>query len=195
MTRLEAALLDLASFLDDRQVPYMVIGGFANLHWGAERFTRDLDITVEVPEEKLDDLIHALRSRFTMTVPDPGTFARRNHLVRVQSAAGVDVDLILAAIPYEIGAIRRAKAVEIGSRSVRICTPEDLIIHKLASERAQDRVDVQHIVARQTGKLDLDYLWPKVRDLATGLERPGIVDYLAQLLRDGGREAAGDPLG
>ena len=47
MTRLEAALLDLAAFLDERHLPYMTIGGFANLYWEVERFTRDVDITVE----------------------------------------------------------------------------------------------------------------------------------------------------
>jgi hypothetical protein len=56
MTKLQAALLDLAAFLDERRLPYMVIGGFANLHWGVERFTRDIDITVEVTDEGLRHL-------------------------------------------------------------------------------------------------------------------------------------------
>lgn len=190
MTRLEAALLDVASFLDERGVPYMVIGGFANLHWGVERFTRDIDIAVEVLDEALDDLIRSLAPRFRLTVPDALTFARRNHLLRLQTRTDVDVDLILAVIPYELAAIRRAIAVEVQGKPVRICTPEDLIVHKLASERRQDGLDVEGIVQRQIGRLDLDYLWPKVRELAAGLERPAIVERFAASLRETGQDTS-----
>jgi hypothetical protein len=183
MTRLEAALLDVASFLDERRVPYMVIGGFANLLWGVERFTRDLDIAFEVPTEDLDGLILALQDRFEVTVPDPPAFARRNHLLRMRTRTDVDVDLVWALIPYEIAAIRRAVAVEVHRKHVKVCTAEDLIVHKLASERAQDAVDVEGIVERQAGRLDLDYLWPKVKELAAGLERPEIAERFSTLLR------------
>ena len=33
---LEALKLDIAAFLDERGLPYMVIGGFANLYWPSE---------------------------------------------------------------------------------------------------------------------------------------------------------------
>lgn len=183
MTRLEAALLDVASFLEERRAPYMVIGGFANLFWGVERFTRDLDVAFEMPTEELDELILALQDRFTVTVPDPPGFARRNHLIRVRTRTDVDVDLVWAVIPYEIAAIRRAATVEVNGKRVKVCTAEDLIVHKLASERPQDTVDVEGIVKRQAGRLDLDYLWPKVKELATGLERPAIVERFSVSLR------------
>lgn len=184
MTRLEAALLDVASFLEERRVPYMVIGGLANLLWGVERFTRDLDVAFEVPTEELDGLILALQDRFTVTVPDPPSFARRNHLIRMRTRTEVDVDLVWAVIPYEIAAIGRAATVGVHDKPVKVCTAEDLILHKLASERPQDAVDVEGIAKRQAGRLDLDYLWPRVRELAAGLERPGIVERFSACLRE-----------
>ena len=54
------------------------------------------------------------------------------------------------------------------------CTPEDLILLKIVSERERDRADVRGIARRQKGRLDLDYLEPRVRELAELLERPGI---------------------
>ncbi len=57
MTPLEAALTDLAQFLEDRRVPYMVIGGFANLRWGRERLTRDMDVMVSVADDALDGIL------------------------------------------------------------------------------------------------------------------------------------------
>ena len=56
MNLLEAALLDVSGYLSEQRVPYMVIGGFANLHWGRSRLTEDLDPTVHVTEAELRGL-------------------------------------------------------------------------------------------------------------------------------------------
>ncbi len=183
MTKFEAALLDLAAFLDERRLPYMVIGGFANIHWGIERFTKDLDITVEIAQEALPELLAGLEHSFRITMANPLEFARRNHMIRIQTRTGVDADLMLAALPYESAAIRRAVAVDLGGKTVRLCTPEDLIIHKLSSERTQDAADVEGIMVRRSGRLDLSYLRPLVRDLAAGLERPEIAEFFETALR------------
>ncbi len=45
---LEKGLLEIVSFLEDAAIPYMIIGGFANLAWGVPRTTQDVDITVQV---------------------------------------------------------------------------------------------------------------------------------------------------
>lgn len=182
MTKLEAAMLDLAAFLDERGLLYMTIGGFANLYWGVERFTRDVDITLEIDDAALPTLIADLGQSFRITVADPLEFAKRNRLVRIQTQTGVDVDLILAALPYESAALRRAVAVELGGRTIKLCTAEDLIIHKLSSERMQDAVDVEGIVTRQAGRLDLSYLEPLIRQLAAGLERPEIVAFFSKAM-------------
>ena len=191
MTKLEAALLDLGAFLDELRIPYMVIGGFANLYWGVERFTRDLDLTVEVADEALPEVLRRLGERLVFAVSEPLTFARRNHLVRARVKSGVDVDLILAVLPYELAAIRRAVTAEVSGGRIRMCSAEDLIIHKLASERPQDAVDVEGIVLRQASRVDRDYLWPLVRDLAAGLERPEIVGFLARVLKDADSRTGG----
>ena len=182
MTKLEAALLDMAAFLDERRLSYMKVGGFANLYWGVERFTRDVDITLEIDDSALAGLIAELAQSFRITVANPLEFAKRNRLVRVQTHTGVDIDLILAALPYESAALRRAVAVELGGRIVKLCSAEDLLIHKLSSERTQDAVDVEGIMVRQSGRLDLSYLEPLVRQLAAGLERPEIVEFFSRAL-------------
>ncbi len=191
MTTLEAAMLDMAAFLDDRRLPYMTIGGFANLYWGVERFTRDVDITLEIEDSALPGLIADLAQSFRITVPDPLEFARRNRLVRLQTQNGVDVDLILAALPYESAALRRAVAVELGGSTIKLCSAEDLLIHKLSSERMQDAVDVEGVIMRQAGRLDLSYLEPLVRQLAVGLERPEIVEFYSKALAKAGDRGHG----
>jgi len=183
MTKLEAGLVQITSFLHDRGIPYMVIGGFANLFWGVERFTRDLDLTIEVSDAALEKLVTSLSGQFELVEHDALAFARRNHLIQLQDRSGVPVDLIVAALPYESMAIRRAVETEVAGTTVRICSPEDLIIHKLASDRPQDAIDVEGVVLRQAVKLDREYLGARIRELAVGLDRPAIVDFYHQVLR------------
>lgn len=75
MTHLEAALLELAGFLDARGSRYMVVGGLAALHWGRQRLTRDLDLTVDVPVAALEDFIADLGAEFQLVDHDAVLFA------------------------------------------------------------------------------------------------------------------------
>lgn len=183
MTKLEVGLVEITSFLHGRGIPYMVIGGFANLFWGVERFTRDLDLTIEVSDAALENFIASLADQFDLVERDALAFARLNHLVQLQARSGVPVDLIVAALPYESMAIRRAVETEVAGTTVRICSAEDLIVHKLASDRPQDAIDVEGVVLRQAAKLDRAYLGTRIHELAVGLERPAIVDFYQQLLK------------
>jgi hypothetical protein len=182
MTDLEPALLELCSFLDEHRTPYMVVGGFANIHWGIERFTHDLDLAVEIEPGALDGWLESLALRFKLRRADAAAFAKRNHLIRLETNSNVPVDLMVAVLPYERAAIRRAVEIPLGGRVIRMCAPEDLIIYKLASERLQDAADVEGIIFRQAKRLDRAYLETRVRELAAGLERPEIVDFYTRTL-------------
>ncbi|MGH7729985.1 MAG: nucleotidyltransferase [Candidatus Eiseniibacteriota bacterium] len=186
MNHLEAALLEVVEFLEARGVRYMVVGGFASLHWGRQRLTEDLDLTVEVPFPELAAFVEDLGREFKLTTGDPLEFARRNHLIRLMTRVSVPADLMLAALPYQVAALNRAVEVPVGPRTVSYCTPEDLIIYKLASERPQDHIDVEGVVLRQSEDLDRKYLDPYVHDLAAGLGRPDVLrTYSAALKRAG----------
>jgi len=183
---LEATLGRLAAFLEGRRIPYMVIGGFANLHWGRPRLTQDIDVTIQVEPAQVPALIAALAKEYEILVPDPAAFANESRVLPVRDRGGVRVDLILAGLAYEEEAIRRAAAFTVAGREVRVCRAEDLIVHKLVSERPRDREDVEGVILRQRGGLDRSYLDSKVRELAKGLERPEILAfYHACLARAG----------
>jgi hypothetical protein len=63
---------------------------------------------------------------------------------------------------------------------VKFCTPEDLILHKIISERDRDRSDVAELLKRRRDTLDREYLDPRVHELAVLLDRPDIDQrYLA----------------
>ena len=186
MNHLEAALLEVVGFLEARETRHMVVGGFASLHWGRQRLTRDLDLTVEVPIPSLAGFVSALGREFKLSDRELLQFALQNHLIRLATHDSVPVDLMLALLPYQVAAIGRAVDVPVGPRTVRFCTPEDLIIYKLASERPQDHIDVEGIVLRQADTLDRSYLDRQIRDLAAGLERPDVLRIYAAALKRAG---------
>ena len=193
MNRLEAALADVARHLDDEGVPYMVFGGFANLHWGRSRLTEDLDIKVHVAESRWPAFVAALGRRFRILSDDALAFARETRVIPVETPSGIRVDLVLAGLPYEVEAIRRAVELPVETSKVRLCTAEDLILHKIISERARDRDDVEGVILRQASRLDRGYLDPRINDLAAGLERPDIANRYREHLRQAGLGAPAEP--
>ena len=124
--------------------------------------------------------------RYQLLVPDPLGFAKETRVVPLVTPTAVRVDLILAGMPYEERAIQRAVEVQVAARGIRFCSPEDLVLHKLASERARDAEDVEGVVLRQGPGLDRHYLDPMVQQLAHGLERPAILEHYRACLRKAG---------
>jgi hypothetical protein len=183
MNRLEAGLLDVVSHLDEARVRYMVFGGYANLYWGRPRLTEDLDFKVVVPEAEWAGFITGLGRRFSLLAEDPLGFARETRVIPLETSAGVLADLVLAGIPYEEEAIERARAVEVNGRPVRLCTAEDLVLHKIISDRPRDRDDVEGIITRQGGSLDRGYLDHRIQELARDLERPDSLEFYRACLR------------
>ena len=186
MPDLDQALVTIASWLDQQRIPYMVIGGFAVTIWGEPRFTRDLDITVSVPAEKLLATIALVRSEYTSLVADAAKFVNETRVLPIM-AGSVPVYLIFAALPYEDAAIGRAKPIKLKTGTVRICSPEDLILHKIVSERARDREDIEGIFRYRHAELDYEYLDPRVEELADALADRNMVDWYRALRKRWGK--------
>lgn len=186
MNRLEAALVEVAGFFESRRTPYMVIGGFANLRWGRPRLTEDLDLKVDVEPAAWEDLVSAVARQFSILVPDPLDFMRDTRVLPIATGTGVRTDLVLAELPYEREAIRRAVTIEVAGKPVRLCTAEDLILHKIISDRPRDREDVEGVFQTRREALDLAFLAPRVEEMAKGLERPDILEFYRSCVKAAG---------
>ena len=81
---------------------------------------------------------------------------------------------IFGLLPFEDEAIQRARPIRISGFDVRVCTPEDLILMKIVSERDRDIEDAAGIAIRRMKGLDVQYLEPRIKELAALLERPEI---------------------
>ena len=180
--RLQRALGKVARTLDNLGVPYMVIGGFAATVWGEPRLTADLDITIQC-EGSEETLVQRLSAVFAPRVRDPVRFVRQRRVLPATTDEGVELDIIFAGVSYEADAIRRAAPVEVEGYEVRICTPEDLIIHKVISPRPRDQEDVRSVVRQRREQLDRSYMDPIVAEVATALDQPDILLFYESLWR------------
>jgi hypothetical protein len=140
-------------------VPYAIIEGVALQYWGEPRVTLDLDVTVLPSREREAEVASALIASFAPRIPDAQAFATKHRVLLLRSASGCPVDVSFGLPGYEDAVIARAVNVDLGDgQSVRVCSAEDLIIHKAVAGRPQDITDIEGIIARQRARLDLAYL-------------------------------------
>jgi hypothetical protein len=180
MSDLDAALTALAKWLDKQSIPYMVIGGYAVTVWGEPRFTRDLDVTVSVPAERLNAVVESLCSDFTVLVSDPLRFVNDTRVLPMM-VRSVPVDMVFALLPYEEDAIARSREITLASGRIQVCSPEDLILHKIVSHRPRDHEDIEGVFRYRHSELDYGYLDPRVEELATALSDSNLLDWYRAL--------------
>jgi len=164
----EKILSSIGVSLKKRDIPYMIIGGQAVLLYGEPRLTRDIDITLGVNVDHLDELLAVVQELALKPLPkDLKSFVRQTMVLpALDETTGIRVDFIFSATPYETEAIKRAKKIKIMDREVNFASPEDLIIHKIFAGRPRDIEDVRTVLLKNPD-IDVRYVrkWLKEFDL------------------------------
>jgi hypothetical protein len=165
------AIWDAHKFFTSENIPYVLIRGIALQWWGEPRFTRDVDITILVNSGKEESAIKRILSAFTPRISDALEFALKNRVCLVRSRDGYDIDISLGIPGYEEEVMRRAAQCRLRKgHAVRICSAEDLIIHKAVAGRPQDISDIESIVIRQGKKIDSNYIRKWLKEFSDALE-------------------------
>lgn len=161
----------------------MIIGGIAVSMLGRPRFTADVDAVMLVSTEELPQLMEAAAQEgFVPRISDALDFARRRKVLLLRHAAsGVAADIALGSLPFELEAMRRSIIHHVGELSIRLPTPEDLIVFKAVAHRPQDLLDIQSVVSSHPD-LDCARIEQWVREFAEALEMPELWDDISSLL-------------
>jgi hypothetical protein len=162
---------------------FCFIGGVAVQRWGNPRFTRDLDLTLLTgfgqEEQFLDALFRVLQPRRT----DAREFALRNRVLLARTSNGIDVDVALGALPFEERSVARATVWPLRSGAkITTCSAEDLIVHKIFAGRGRDVDDVETVLTRQHGKLNLNQLREELKPLLELKGEPEALDKLERTI-------------
>ncbi|MDP3775767.1 MAG: nucleotidyl transferase AbiEii/AbiGii toxin family protein [Gemmatimonadales bacterium] len=176
----------LARALDERGLPFMLIGGQAVLVHGRPRLTEDIDVTLGADPSRLADVLAVCATLGLEALPrDLERFVRDTFVLPARDpATGIRVDFIFSTTPYEPQAIERADHLTIGGADVPVATAEDLILHKLFAGRARDIEDAESVVRRKGGALDWDYLRRWAREFAGVRGRESLPPQVEQLRGD-----------
>lgn len=176
MNTQEEAAWELHLFFQALRLPYAVIGGMAVQWWGEPRATRDVDLTVMTPlDQPSNAFIRQVLERFPGRIENAEQFARRTRVILITAGNGCPVDISLGLPGYEEEVMQRAVEVELApGKAIRICSAEDLIIHKAVAGRPQDVRDIEGIVYRQRQGLDVAIIRRWLRAFAELLDNPEI---------------------
>ena len=160
MNPLESQLKALAKFLTKEKIKYAILGGMAVSIYGEPRLTVDIDVNILFDKRKADEFLKKSKKYgFYPFFSKTKEMAAKTGVIPTEfKKTKIRCDFITAENILEYEAIKRSKLKKIGSIKVRLVTPEDLIIHKIASSRPRDREDLKGILIRQKGKLDLKYV-------------------------------------
>jgi hypothetical protein len=150
-------LAALAGALADAGARWYLFGAQAALIWGRPRLTADVDVTVRLDPEDPDALVRALgRHGFRLRVDPADDFVRRTRVLPfVFTPNGLPVDVVLAGPGIEELFLSRAVPVRLGSVTVPVISPEDLIVTKILAGRPKDVEDVRGILFERLPQLDL----------------------------------------
>jgi hypothetical protein len=157
--------------LETAKVEYLIGGSLAVWTWGEPRTTRDFDLVINLPLERMLSLSRALQER-DMLVPfdvmlDLYLMAEGDlpiNAIHLYTGYKAELFLLRPGDHFRQVALSRRRLVDISPEltNVYVHSPEDLIIYKLRyyllSEQPKHIRDIQSILLAMGGELDRSYL-------------------------------------
>ncbi len=162
---------------------FCFIGGVAVQRWGDPRFTRDIDLTLLTGFGDEEKFVDGLLKRLNPRRPDAREFALSRRVLLAETSERVEVDVALGALPFEERTVARASAWQVREGVTLItCSAEDLVVHKAFASRDLDWGDVERVLIRQHGKLDLAQVRSELKPLLELKGEPESLDKLERML-------------
>ncbi|MBL7064416.1 MAG: hypothetical protein ISS49_09475 [Anaerolineae bacterium] len=181
---LKAFFTYVIEVLEQLNIPYMVVGGFAVIFYGEPRLTIDVDIVVDMKWRHIGPFVAAF------PIPDYYVSEEgiRDSLQRcypfnvIQPTTGAKVDLVpLPRDPFTRAAFQRRQRLEYdeAGHSATFITPKDIIVAKLIAYRETESDkhlrDARSVLMMQWEELDLEAV-------RRGAHASGVLEWFEELL-------------
>jgi hypothetical protein len=182
--RFTDALRALAAALGEIRAPSMIIGGIAVIAAGVPRQTIDIDAVVLGRDSSPESLVTSFaRYGIVPRIADAVQFARERQVLLLRhEPSGVTIEVSLAWLPFEEEALARANQIEIGGVTLRVATPEDLIVYKAAAWRDRDRADIERLLALHWREIDLERVRSLITEISAALDDSGRIEAFENIL-------------
>ena len=161
----------------------VILGGVATGFHGKPRFTVDVDAMVLASVNDIPQLLlFAKEEGIEPRIENVDGFARKNRVLLLRhTSSKVNIDISLGVLPFEEEAVERSVIHNLGTLSIRLPTPEDLIIMKAIAHRPKDLEDIRTI-AEKYQTLDVERIKQWVSAFAEILEQPELWNQIEPLL-------------
>ena len=170
--------------LEQLEIPYMVVGGFAATTYGVPRLTIDVDVVVDMHLKQVRSLVAAF--------PEPDYYISedsvRDSLVRrypfniIDSNTAAKVDIVpMPRDPFTLAAFNRRRRIvyDTEGHSAVFITAEDIVVAKLLAHRATESEkhlrDAQGVVMMRWDSLDM-------KSIRRMCQEAGLADLLTDVL-------------
>jgi len=137
---------EFIQLLNDNQVKYLVIGGYAVAVHGHPRYTKDIDIWIEISEENAQKLVTALTQfGFDSLGLTSDDFQTPNQIIQLGYPPN-RIDLITNPDGIDFQTCYDSKIeVTLNDVPVKFINLDNLKKNKLASGRLQDLADLENL--------------------------------------------------
>jgi predicted nucleotidyltransferase len=145
---------ELLQALNEFEVEYLIVGGYAVMKYTEPRYTKDLDIWVHNSVPNSVNLVHALAKFGAPLNHDgvtPETFTKDNIVYQI-GVAPVRIDLLthISGVQFSEAWPNRVESTFFGV-PVQVISLDDLIANKKAAGRSSDLEHLEHI-QKETSK-------------------------------------------
>ena len=161
----------------------VIIGGIAVGFLGKPRFTADVDALFLLSIDDIPRFLEfAHEESIVPRIQNAKEFARKNRILLLKhSLTDTDIDISLGILPFEEEMVERGSMKSVANLSVRLPTPEDLIIMKAIAHRPKDLEDIRTIVEKYP-TLDVERIRQWVIAFSEVLEQPVLWKQVEELL-------------
>ena len=174
-----AALSELSDVLEGLGLEYVIGGSHASGAWGEPRMTNDVDLLIELPAARVEELFDALKEHFYVDESEMRGAVREARSFNAIHLKRYDkLDLFVAGDSTldraQLDNPPRVRLTADHTRSFPVTAPEVVVLRKLDWFQRGDRVsdrqwrDVLAVLRVQRERLDLGRMWELAA--ASGLE-------------------------
>lgn len=158
-------LRDVAMRLDQEKIPYFLVGSLASMYYGRPRFTKDVDLVVQLHPKMVFRFTEIFSIEEYYCPPQEilqDEVVRRGSFNLIHQSSGIKIDIVLFQdTEYHRSEFHRRAKVELMPQfEVCIAAPENIILKKLDYYREggaeKHLTDIREILVGST--IDDDYL-------------------------------------
>ena len=137
---------EFITLLNDHNVKYLIVGGYALAFHGHPRYTKDIDVWIESSMDNADKLLKVLSDfGFESIELSSSDFLVSDNVIQLGFPPN-RIDILTSVDGINFGeSSSKAKVITIDNIAIHLIGINDLITNKMASGRLQDLADVEKL--------------------------------------------------